>query len=151
MDSVQTYRNPGLVIILNKLHYIENFGTGIPRIFQAYKGDKRQPEFNPSGNFFMVTLPNRNYFDSINIKNDKLTDFDLASLQSIQSNPGITTKKLLETVKKKDPETTIFDVKNSFKRKIRDYIEFKGSRRNGGYYIKKCEDPVNENPQNKIK
>ena len=155
MDGVQTYRNPGLVNILNKLHYIENFGTGIPRILQAYKGGKRQPEFNPSGNFFMVTLPNQNYFDSINdsindsIKNDKLTDFDLALLQSIQSTPGIATKELLEIIKEKYPEATVFDVKNSFKRKIRNFIEFKGSRRNGGYYIKKNKSQDNENSQNR--
>ena len=30
LDGIQTYRNPRLVNILNKLHYIENFVTGIP-------------------------------------------------------------------------------------------------------------------------
>lgn len=50
-DDVQTYRNPGLVNILSKLQYIENFGTGIPRILLAYENSVRHPEFIPSESF----------------------------------------------------------------------------------------------------
>ena len=66
MDGVQTYRNPGLVNILNKLHYIENFGTGIPRIIEAYANSNKKPVFDPSDNFFILTLLNLNYIDQIN-------------------------------------------------------------------------------------
>lgn len=163
MTGVQTYRNPGLVNILSKLHYIENFGTGIPRILEAYEGAKRQPIFDPSGNFFILTLPNLNYVDSIHdsnndsindsndsngqindsndnsfkLRDDKLNDFDLSILQIIQANPGISTKAILESLKASFPDATVFDIKNSFKRKTRKYIEYKGSRRKGGYSIKK--------------
>ena len=44
IDGVQTYKNPGLVNFLSKLQYIENFGTGIPRILHAYENSVRQPE-----------------------------------------------------------------------------------------------------------
>ena len=44
-DGVQTYRNPGLVNILSKLHYIENFGTGIPRILEAYENSTKKQIF----------------------------------------------------------------------------------------------------------
>ena len=64
-DGVQTYRNPGLVNILSKLQYIENFGTGIPRILHAYENSVRQPEFLPSESFFILKMPNMN-FDPIN-------------------------------------------------------------------------------------
>lgn len=99
----------------------------------------------------MLTLPNQNYSDSINdsinnfnnsindskrIRDDKLNAFDLAVLQSVQTNPGISTKQILESVQEKYPETTIFEIENSFKRKIRDYVEFKDARRNRGYFIK---------------
>ena len=50
-DGVQTYRNPGIVNILSKLQYIENFGTGIPRILLAYENSVRQPEYIPSESF----------------------------------------------------------------------------------------------------
>lgn len=108
MSGVQTYRNPGLVNILSKLHYIENFGTGIPRILQTYEGADKQPIFNPSGNFFMLTLPNQNYVDPVNdpindpindpvkIKDDRLGDVELIILQTIQQNPGISTRNLLK-------------------------------------------------------
>ena len=66
MDGVQTYRNPGLVNILNKLHYIENFGTGISRIIEAYANSNKKPVFDPSDNFFILTLLNLNYIDQIN-------------------------------------------------------------------------------------
>ena len=60
MSGIQTYRNPGLVKIMNKLGYIENFGTGIPRILEAYENSNAKPEFVPSENFFVLTLPNLN-------------------------------------------------------------------------------------------
>ena len=50
-DGVQTYRNPGLVNILSKLHYIENFGTGIPRILEAYENSTKKVDFSVSDNF----------------------------------------------------------------------------------------------------
>ena len=38
MNGVQTYRNPRLVNVFDKLHLIENFGTGIARTLQSYEG-----------------------------------------------------------------------------------------------------------------
>ena len=136
MSGVQTYRNPGLVNILSKLHYIENFGTGIPRILQAYEGADRQPVFNPSGNFFMLTLPNQNYADPVKIKDDRLGNLELTILQTIQQNPGISTKNLLKLIQEKHPKVTLDALKNNIKRKLKDYIEFKGSQKKGGYFIK---------------
>ena len=64
-DAFTTYRNPRLVNILSKSHYIENFGTGIPRILETYKETDKKPIFNPSENFFILKLPNMNYLDPI--------------------------------------------------------------------------------------
>ena len=60
MDGIQTYRNPRLVSIFDKLVLIENFGTGIPRALEAYAPFGEKPEFKPSENFFIVHLPNLN-------------------------------------------------------------------------------------------
>ena len=127
---------------------IENFGTGIPRILQAYEGADKQPVFNPSGNFFMLTLSNQNYADPVNdpandpvndpvkIKDDRLGDLELLILQAIQQNPGISTKNLLGLIKEKQPEVTLDILKNSIKRKLHNYIEFLGAQKKGGYFIK---------------
>ena len=40
MKGTQTYRNHKLVNIFDKLGLIENFGTGIPRTFDAYKNEE---------------------------------------------------------------------------------------------------------------
>ena len=48
LKGVQTYRNERLVHLLDKLGLIENYGTGIARTLNAYKGTGREPEFYDS-------------------------------------------------------------------------------------------------------
>ena len=109
----------------------EIYATGIPRILRTYEGADKQPVFNPSGNFFMLTLPNQNYVDPVNdpvkIEDDRLGDLELLILQAIQQNPGISTKNLLNLIKEKKPEVTLDILKNSIKRKLHHYIEFLGA------------------------
>ncbi len=147
-DGVQTYRNPGLVNILSKLQYIENFGTGIPRILHAYENSVRQPEFLPSESFFIIKMPNMNFDpindpikdpikDPINLsKKVELSDFDLCIVRIISEKPGLNAKQILEELINIFDNATIDMVKNSLKRKLIDICEFRGSRRNGGYYLK---------------
>lgn len=52
MNGVQTYRNPKLVHIFDKLGLIENFGTGIPRTIDAYQGSDLNPTFESSDKYF---------------------------------------------------------------------------------------------------
>ena len=85
MNGVQTYRNPRLVNGFDKLHLIENFGTGIPRTLQSYEAYHVKPEFKASENFFIVTLPNVNYYliDPISDPiNDPLSDLYLEILKA---------------------------------------------------------------------
>ena len=65
MNGVQTYRNPKLVHIFDKLGMIENFGTGIPRTIFSYRDYDIQPEFKITNNFFVVTLPNINFYNEL--------------------------------------------------------------------------------------
>ncbi|WP_443625588.1 RNA-binding domain-containing protein [Catenibacterium sp.] len=65
MNGVQTYRNPKLVHIFDKLGMIENFGTGIPRTIYSYEDYDIQPEFKTTNNFFVVTLPNINFYNEL--------------------------------------------------------------------------------------
>ncbi|WP_295248894.1 ATP-binding protein [uncultured Catenibacterium sp.] len=65
MNGVQTYCNPKLVHIFDKLGMIENFGTGIPRTIYSYEDYDIQPEFKITNNFFVVTLPNINFYNEL--------------------------------------------------------------------------------------
>lgn len=145
-EGVQTYRNPGLVNILSKLHYIENFGTGIPRILEAYENSKQKVDFSVSENFFIINLPNLNYNDPTNdstndptndqIKNNSLNDVDLSILRTIQLNPGLNAKQISEKLHLQYANMTIDIVKNSLKRKLKKYVEFRGALKTGGYFAK---------------
>lgn len=138
LDEVQTYRNPGLVNILSKLKYIENFGTYIQKILEAYK-DSEKNEFSLSENFFIIRLPNLNFHDQINdslkFKNDKLNDVDVSILRAISLYPESNAKQLLELLTKQYSNITIDIICNSLKRKLSNYVEFNGSRKIGEYYI----------------
>ena len=98
--GVQTYRNPGLVHILDKLGYIENFGTGIPRIMDAYSESEKKPIFQPTDQFFSLYLPNMNDLvsdpvtdpvsDPVNRQiSASLSDFDLLLMKTINDYPGL--------------------------------------------------------------
>lgn len=60
-DGLTAARNPRLIHILDKMKYIENYGTGIRRIIAAYDDVESQPQFSVRENSFKVVLPNKNY------------------------------------------------------------------------------------------
>lgn len=60
-DGMTAVRNPQLVHILDKLGYIENYGTGIRRMYEAYHHFRQTPQFEVRANSFKVTLPNINW------------------------------------------------------------------------------------------
>lgn len=143
MNGVQTYRNPRLVHIFDKLGMIENFGTGIPRTIDSYKNYNVKPEFKATENFFFVTLPNVNYhnkesfIDSIpDPINDPINDLGLKIMKILKLNPGISTIKLTELIKVKIPSVSRDMVKNELKRNLNNYVEHRGSNKTGGYYLK---------------
>ncbi len=149
LDGVQTYRNPGLVNILNKLHYIENFGTGIPRIIEAYGNSSKKPIFDPRDNFFILTLPNLNHDDTVNdtvndaikndaraIQDDKLGDMETHLLRVINMYPGLNTVKLTEKMRQNYSSVTLDIIRNTLRRKLSDYVEYRGAPRTGGFYVK---------------
>ena len=135
MKGTQTYRNHKLVNIFDKLGLIENFGTGIPRTFDAYKNEERQPVFEATENFFYVILPNLNYSNNDQI-NDQINELDLQILKIIYNNPGIKVLGISQNLSSDDIQVSENQIRNSIKRKIRDYIEYKGSKKTGGYFIK---------------
>ena len=140
MSGMQTYRNPKLVNILNKLHYIENYGTGIPRTINAYKNFDSSPSFDSTENFFVVELPNilhKKDFDQINDHiNDQINDLGLEILKLIKENPGINVPTMIKEFKTKNKEISVDQVRNEIKRELKEYIVHDGSNKKGGYYLK---------------
>jgi ATP-dependent DNA helicase RecG len=53
-------RNENLANVFYRLHLIEAYGTGIPKIMRSYADCGRKPELQATGNAFKITLPNRN-------------------------------------------------------------------------------------------
>lgn len=141
MNGVQTYRNPRLVHIFDKLGIIENFGTGIPRTMYSYKDYDVKPEFKATDNFFIVTLPNVNYLgDQINDQindpiKDQINDIGLEILKAIKQHPGIKVPEIVNILYEVDPSITADKVRNSIKRNLTKYVEHKGSNKTGGYYL----------------
>lgn len=139
MKGTQTYRNPGLVSIFDKLGLIENFGTGIPRTMDAYKDTDRKPVFEATDNFFYVTLPNLNYHEADQLKapvNNQIKDRDLSILKVIHDNPGIKVSEIHAMLQPQIEDLTENTIRNSLKRKLADITEYRGSRKTGGYYLK---------------
>lgn len=131
------------------MHYIENFGTGIPRIIEAYGNSSKKPIFDPRDNFFILTLPNLNHDDTVNdivndaikndvqaIQDDKLGDMETHLLRVINMYPGLNTVKLTEKMRQNYSSVTLDIIRNTLRRKLSDYVEYRGAPRTGGFYVK---------------
>jgi len=60
MLGLSVPRNEMLANVFYRLHLIEAYGTGIPKIMRSYSDCVRKPELQATGNAFKITLPNRN-------------------------------------------------------------------------------------------
>ena len=60
MLGLSVCRNPKLAAIFYRLQLIEAYGTGMPKIMNAYTETELKPKIQVSSNAFKITLPNRN-------------------------------------------------------------------------------------------
>ena len=60
MLGLSVCRNPKLAAIFYRLELIEAYGTGMPKIMNAYAGTGLEPKIEVTNNAFKITLPNRN-------------------------------------------------------------------------------------------
>lgn len=103
-----------------------------------YNDSTKQPEFKATENFFTVILPNLN-FDNDQINDQikvKISDFGLEVLKLIKDFSGIKVPKIVEKLQMKDLVVNADKVRNEIKRNLFNYIEYKGSNKTGGYYLK---------------
>ena len=96
LNGVQCFRNKYLVKLLHKLVYIENYSSGLDRIFKEYKKDKEQPAVQTSLNMFKVTFPNLNYKFNTQEITQEITQENIQTLilEIIKNNPKVTRKEI---------------------------------------------------------
>lgn len=59
--GISVCRNAKLANIFYRLEFIEAYGTGIRKIFDAYADNAKKPLLETSSHAFKITLPNMNY------------------------------------------------------------------------------------------
>ena len=133
-------RNKITVEILDKLDAIENYESGVRRIFKDYIGFDKQPEYSISDNGIIVTLYNMNYNEAPNevIKEEINVGQNVGQKINVTDRKNIILKNIKETEKLDTME--IAKQLNVTKRTIeRDLaalrkdnkIEYIGSSKNG--------------------
>ena len=141
-------RNKITVEILDKIDAIENYASGVRRIFKDYIGFDKQPEYSISDNGIIVTLYNMNYNekeneaqnDGINIDN---VGQNVGQKFNVKDRKNIILKIIKETenldttgiarklnVTKRTIERDLAELRKDNK------IEYIGSSKNGKWIIK---------------
>ena len=141
-------RNKITVEILDKLDAIENYASGVRRIFKDYIGFDKQPEYSISDNGIIVTLYNMNYNEKENEAQNDGTNIDNVG-QNVGQKFNVNDRKniILKNIKETEnlDTTEIARKLNVTKRTIeRDLaelrkenkIEYIGSSKNGKWIIK---------------
>ncbi|MDO4977966.1 MAG: putative DNA binding domain-containing protein [Eubacteriales bacterium] len=79
-------RNPKLAAVFYHLELIEAYGTGLPKIMNAYKDHEVKPKIQVTNNAFKITLPNCNVTKKISYVRDSVNNYEVRILQFIKSN-----------------------------------------------------------------
>ena len=137
-------RNKITVEILDKLDAIENYASGVRRIFKDYIGFDKQPEYSISDNGIIVTLYNMNYNEAQNdgINEEINEEINVGQklnteerkniiLKLIEENEKISIQQIVENI-----EVSKSTVERDLKElKEENRIEYIGSRKSGKWII----------------
>ena len=139
-------RNPLVFGLFTRMHVVEKVGSGIPRMRRLMnEAGLPEPKFSTKGFFtvtFMKRVKNTNRVingtlnDTLNgTLNGTLNDTLKSVWELIKSHPGITANVLI-----KDTNKSIRTIRRCV-RTLTDagLIEYRGSKKTGGYYIKGIE------------
>lgn len=83
--GVSQSRNPNLAAVFYRMNLIESYGTGIGKIYRAYKGLSKQPIFETADGAFRLTIPNMNETNTLT----PLSDFSELIIDYIKNNGSI--------------------------------------------------------------
>lgn len=153
-------RNKITVEILDKLDAIENYASGVRRIFKDYIGFDKQPEYSISDNGIIVTLYNMNYNEAQNeVINDGINEDinDVINvgqklnteerkniiLKLIEENEKISIQQIVENIEvsKSTVERDLKELKEQNK------IKYIGSRKSGKWIINYEQENVGINEE----
>ena len=141
-------RNKIVVNTLDKIDIIENYASGVRRIFQDYADFKKQPNYYISNNGIIVTLYNRNYIDKNDGQNDDQNDGQNdGQKQQLKLNMIERREKILELIvsNKKVTSNDLKDIlgvskatveRDLSKLREENRLEYKGSSKNGYWKVK---------------
>lgn len=128
-NGVSESRNPNLAELFHRLHYVENYGTGIGRILNEYDNEKNKPIIEISENVFKITLPNRNYAKK---EEFELTQQEEKIVQYLKVNNTITRENIQSIL-----ELSKSGARNILRAMIENNIvELKGNGKNSCYVLK---------------
>lgn len=94
MLGVSVPRNNKLADVFYRLHLIEAFGTGMPKIMECYRGQKAQPTIDISDNAFKITLLNTNFEREIITEDDGLSDTERKIMNYLAGREGVSRKEI---------------------------------------------------------
>lgn len=90
MLGVSILRNRSLANIFYRLHLIEAYGTGLPKIKECYADSAAEPSIEVSDNAFKIVLPNLNFYGSSKKNAETLSPREKSILKYLDSNDSIT-------------------------------------------------------------
>ena len=154
-NGMTAKRNQIIVSVLDKLEYIENYASGVRRIFKDYESFDKKPEYYISDNGVIVTLYNRNYIKNIDtqkitdIKYENRNDTQNDTQNDIQNDTQKNRIKIILDLVKEKPSITIKEICLKLKvsrptiyrdmkyLKENNVLEYQGSSKKGKWIIKK--------------
>lgn len=119
--NVSILRNPIIGDILNRLGYIEKYGTGIRKINEAYRKSFSKPIFEISDNQIKIVLPR---IEDNNLNGDQKIIYDLTSKINLVSSGGLAYQTGFSKTKTKEILKKLVD---------ENYLEIKGNGRGTKY------------------
>lgn len=90
-------RNKKIAEVFYRLHFIEAYGTGVPKIIKAYEDSGCEPKIEVSANAFKVMLPNRNAECNLPITSNEEGHVILTYLQTNDRITRAKAEQLLQT------------------------------------------------------
>lgn len=93
LNGLSVCRNQKLASVFYRLHLVEAYGTGLPKIRNAYFGKDGQPEFHAGPTSFKVVLPNMNVM-AVNVLQPELDQETERAIQFIAEHKEATRSEI---------------------------------------------------------
>ena len=131
MLGLSVCRNPKLAGVFYRLHLVEAYGTGMPKIFKAYQGTNKTTKIEISDNAFKIILPNINYYSESIAEKQSTHNYD--TILQYAKEHGVITRKQAESLLGVSQATSARILKNMVENGL---LQQEGNSRNTVYKLK---------------